>query len=380
MVIGVMLLSASTSVFALPNLNTDRNGNLCEKKHSFEYNYNFIYDKEMEIGETYDLRISFSIFGSKVTRKPYKVSVKIIPDGFKLSKDYFSLSEGDEIINLIPTKPNPRLSIKTTLILDGDTKKHRGYRATYRDKFKLNDFSITMEENSSPSTFGTIDGDNMMSKITKFDSKEIIKTTHVMPDKINKNINVKVIEPSEISWYIVRIMGIIAYVFLSLSILIAILRRINSNKFSFFLKYHCDISYLAIIFTFLHVINILGDKYEWSLGFTDLFWFDFSSKIRIMLSLGIISFYLMILIIFTSISSKIIRFLKYKNWHFVHLSSYLMYIFVIIHSLFLGTDLDASNLSNPLTLITFTIFWGFTTLNLVLLIVVGVIKVSDVEK
>ena len=77
---------------ALPNADTERSGNLCERAHSFQYNYKFEYPSTMEIGKTYDLKITFTLSGSAVTRNPYSGTVKINTTGFDVSETSYEIS------------------------------------------------------------------------------------------------------------------------------------------------------------------------------------------------------------------------------------------------------------------------------------------------
>ncbi|KXB04455.1 hypothetical protein AKJ50_02370 [candidate division MSBL1 archaeon SCGC-AAA382A13] len=173
--------------------------------------------------------------------------------------------------------------------------------------------------------------------------------------------------PSETTWYIVRFMGILAYAFLSLTVMIALLRKLNLNRFDKLVGYHHDISYLAVIFSFLHVMNTIWENYMWRLDIGEIFWVNFSSRINTFISLGVISFYLMVVVESTSILERIKNYLNQKNWYFTHLLSYLVYIFVVIHSLFLGTDIAYLNFEGIFTILGSIIFWSFLTLNSILI-------------
>lgn len=162
-------------------------------------------------------------------------------------------------------------------------------------------------------------------------------------------------------------MGILAYVFLSLTIMIAILRKLNLNRFSELIGHHHDISYLAVIFSFLHAMNTIWEDYMWRLDIGEIFWIDFSSRTNILISFGIISFYLMIIVESTSIFERVKNYIERKNWYFTHLLSYLIYIFVIIHSLFLGTDVVYMNFEGVFKILGSTIFWSFLAINLALI-------------
>jgi DMSO/TMAO reductase YedYZ heme-binding membrane subunit len=357
---AVILLLNPAGVWALPSSNTDRSGNLCERKHNFSYNYNFTYPQKMEVGKSYDLQMAFTLSGSEVAKNPPKVTAQIVATGLEVSETSVSL-ESKKKIQIKPLVEKPSLSVKTVLILNGNTGQHRGYKATYQDTFKLENFSVATVQSPAPAAIQKTEEPTV---IAKTDVKEVTETVSITEGEINQDIDVQVKEPSKISWYLVRGLGLVAYLFLALSVLVALMRKISPAKFSFLINRHCDIAYLAIIFSFLHLINNLWDKYEWSLELKDLFWVDFSSQTRIMLSLGVIAFYLMLLVVMTSISPKIMQFLKYKKWHFVHLFSYGLYIFVVIHAFFLGTDLDFAGWRDTVTFVSLATFWGFLIINL----------------
>lgn len=353
--LAFLLLVIMPLALALPSSTTQVSGNDCRMFHNVQYSYNFNYNKNMTIGQEYDLDISFSIVRSTVTQLPFTVNVQIVPSGFTLSEKSFFLQSTTKTVKIIPTSNNPSLNIKTTLNLDGNTNPHRGYSASYSDNFQLSEFSINNK--------------NVQSSITnqKTDIKEINKTVLVGSNKVDTRIDVTNLEPSKIPWYIVRATGIIAYILLALSVMLGLLRKVKPSFARSFCKHHCDISYLALILSVFHMVNNLIDNYRWSLKIKDLIWFNFSSRIHILLSLGVIAFYLMIIVVFTSVSPKIIAKIKYKKWYWIHISSYLLYVFVIIHSLLLGTDLVYGNPINFLSVISRIIFFSFIAVNTVLL-------------
>ncbi|MBS1266282.1 MAG: hypothetical protein MAG795_00249 [Candidatus Woesearchaeota archaeon] len=171
----LILFIMPVSVLALPNSDTSKSGDVCEREHSFNYNYNFNYDKELEINKEYQLELSFSISGSKITRNPYKVSIELEPNGFELSQNSISLSQGNKIIGITPIKKDASIIVNTKLVLDGDASQHRGYKATYKDKFTLDQFFIY-----EPKT---------KSKNTKSNNLSIVpfQTYHIQYLRINKS-------------------------------------------------------------------------------------------------------------------------------------------------------------------------------------------------
>jgi len=140
-------------------------------------------------------------------------------------------------------------------------------------------------------------------------------------------------------WYVSRASGLVAFlllyisIFLGLTLRVPLLRKIFSPVYS--MKIHCWISVQALFFAFIHAISLIFDKW---LGFrlVDLF-VPFASKYQPNLTaLGVLGFYLMIIMIATSYGKK---FISHKIWRGVHFANIVLYIIVFIHALYLGTDL-----------------------------------------
>ncbi len=238
----------------------------------------------------------------------------------------------------------------------------------YFDNFELSDFSIypkgAVPEGELPE--GATDGTASSSTTTVSDDKTINKTTATEGGMTTTDFEVNRNAPSPAPWYIVRITGMIAYVLLSLSVIFGILRKLNPKRFGRLCSLHCDVSYLALIFAFLHGINNIVDKYMWNLGLKDVFWVSFGAKNSNLISIGVIAFYIMLAVTISSVSPKIISFMKRKRWYVLHLASYAAFLIVVLHSVMLGTDLDPTNLGDPLTLISSFIFWDFFAITAVL--------------
>lgn len=143
---------------------------------------------------------------------------------------------------------------------------------------------------------------------------------------------------SSLPWYVARAAGLTAYGLMFFIIILGtgmttsyIYRYINPVKAWVIHKYLS----LALGLTLLaHMIALSLDKF---INFT---WFDilipFSSNYKpLFLSAGIIAFYLLLAIIFTSLFFR----LKYKkSWRGVHYAVYPLFIFSFGHGLYIGTD------------------------------------------
>lgn len=148
------------------------------------------------------------------------------------------------------------------------------------------------------------------------------------------------------AWYAARSGGLLAFlllylsVFLGLAIRTPILKKIIKPVYS--CRPHCWISLQALIFAFLHGFSLIFDKYL-GFGLKDVF-IPWSSKFSPnLLALGIIGFYLIIVLV---ISSYLRKFIPNGIWRFLHSLNVILYIFVLIHALYLGTDLKVPVLRN----------------------------------
>lgn len=149
-------------------------------------------------------------------------------------------------------------------------------------------------------------------------------------------------------WYLTRSSALIGYmlllisIFLGLSIKIPILNRMVKPIYSY--RIHCWISLQALIFSLIHGLSLLGDKYvNFSLGniFIPYFPQNGGEVNANFLALGIISFYLMIILVVTSYFRGNI---SHSLWRAIHFLNVGLFVIVFIHSLYLGTDLQSGML------------------------------------
>lgn len=167
----------------------------------------------------------------------------------------------------------------------------------------------------------------------------------------NANIQQIALPPIEIvetpwAWYISRVTALIGFLLLYISILLGVSIRIPfMNKiFSplYSLKAHCWISFQATLLAFIHGISLIFDKF---IGFTwkDVFIPMNTTFQPVFVFLGIISFYLMIILTATSYGK---RYLNHKFWRYLHSFNVFLYVISVIHALRLGTDLREGILRN----------------------------------
>ncbi len=84
----------------------------------------------------------------------------------------------------------------------------------------------------------------------------------------------------------------------------------------------------------IHILSLLYDKFI-NFKIFDILIPFYSAYKPLYLSLGIIGFYLLLIIIFTSL---LIRLKLPRFWRATHYLVYVLFIFSIVHGIFLGTD------------------------------------------
>lgn len=145
-------------------------------------------------------------------------------------------------------------------------------------------------------------------------------------------------DQSQVTWYITRSAGLMAYILLWLSTAwgLAVPSHILDGKLqgAFTFEFHQFISLLAIFFTMAHIGVLLVDQYA---PFTIVqILFPFVSDYRpIWVGIGILSFYLILLVTVTFYMRGRIGM---KAFRAIHLLSLISFLGAGIHGLFAGTD------------------------------------------
>lgn len=173
------------------------------------------------------------------------------------------------------------------------------------------------------------------------------------------------------AWYVSRSSGLLAFallylsMFLGLTIRIPSLRKLFAPLYS--LQWHCFIALQATAIALLHGVVLVFDKFT-GFNLVDVL-VPFSSKFEPgLVALGILGFYLMIMLTITSYARKT---LSYNFWRVLHFTNIGLYVIVFIHALYLGTDLKIPTVR--------FIFLGANLL-LALLIVLNIIARTQAKK
>lgn len=139
-------------------------------------------------------------------------------------------------------------------------------------------------------------------------------------------------------WEMIRASGLIAYVLLSVSMIVGIAVRIRAldwlMKRAWVLEGHQTLSVLALVFTGGHMVFTLMNHY---LPFTVLqILIPFASGWRpVAMALGIVGFYLLAVL---TLSSWLRPVIGQKTWRTIHYSGFACWVAALAHGVFSGSD------------------------------------------
>jgi sulfoxide reductase heme-binding subunit YedZ len=138
-------------------------------------------------------------------------------------------------------------------------------------------------------------------------------------------------------WYMIRATGTVAYLMLYFSVIIGLysqVQKMRKQKVTITLHLHEVLSNWAFILVCGHLGFLLIDSYI-SFNWTEvLIPFQTSYK-PLPMALGIFSLYFLIM---TFITSKARKKIGYQRWRKLHALNPILYCFVTIHGLLIGTD------------------------------------------
>ncbi len=139
-------------------------------------------------------------------------------------------------------------------------------------------------------------------------------------------------------WFVARSSGIIAWALLTLSVCWGLLlsTRLLSRRVSpaWLLDLHRHLGGLAVVFTGIHLVGLVADSYV-TFGWAELFIPMASTWKPGAVAFGVVAFYLLLAIEFTSLA---MRRLPRSVWRWVHRSSFVLFGFATYHGIAAGTD------------------------------------------
>jgi hypothetical protein len=165
------------------------------------------------------------------------------------------------------------------------------------------------------------------------------------------------------AWYLARASALVGFlllfisIFMGLAIRTPILNRLIKPLYSY--SIHCWISLQALIFAALHGTVLLFDKFI-HLNLKNIFvpfYLLAADQLAIIdpkfLAMGILAFYIMLLLV---ASSYLRRFISYWLWRAIHFLNIGLYVIVFLHALYLGTDLKSGTNREVFILANFFLF------------------------
>ena len=151
------------------------------------------------------------------------------------------------------------------------------------------------------------------------------------------------------AWYVSRAAGIIGFVFLWLTIILGLsirnpwLKKIIGPIYSF--DFHCFTAVAAVFWSLVHGTSLLFDKII-GFGVKNVLIPFFSQTTLVdvrLLALGIIAFWLMVVM---AVTSYLRAHMSHWLWRALHFMNPLAFIFIVIHGYKIGTDMKNIYISN----------------------------------
>jgi predicted ferric reductase len=172
--------------------------------------------------------------------------------------------------------------------------------------------------------------------------------------------NASIMSSSRATWYLMRGLGITAYILLTFSVLWGLalstraVRPWSPGPLSMLI--HATISWTALIFGMVHGLLLLFDGY-YHYSITNIL-IPFNGPYRpVAVGLGIIGFWILVVITPSFALHK--RLVSYRAWKTLHYLSYVAFLLITAHGLTAGTD--ASRIGFRL------LFFGSLFLSMILL-------------
>lgn len=145
-------------------------------------------------------------------------------------------------------------------------------------------------------------------------------------------------------WYMIRATGLVAYLLLYLSVIIGLYSQVQKKrkqKVTASLFLHESLSNWALYLVVGHVGFLLIDSYI-SLQWLEIL-IPFNTDYKPWpMALGSLSLYFLIM---TMVTSKARKKIGYQKWRKLHALNPILYIFVTIHGLLIGTDIQGAVLA-----------------------------------
>jgi sulfoxide reductase heme-binding subunit YedZ len=172
--------------------------------------------------------------------------------------------------------------------------------------------------------------------------------------------NASIMTNSRATWYLMRGLGITAYILLTFSVLWGLALSTSAVKpwspGPLSMLIHATISWTALVFGMIHGLLLLFDRY-YTYHITNIL-IPFNGPYRpAAVGLGIIGFWILAVVTPSFALRK--RLFSYRTWKLLHYMSYVAFLLITAHGLTAGTD--ASRIGFRL------LFFGSLFLSMILL-------------
>lgn len=139
------------------------------------------------------------------------------------------------------------------------------------------------------------------------------------------------------SWHIIRWMGFMAFFFFTMSLAYGMLGRFKKfkKKKALFNWIHISSSWAGVLTVLVHMLTLLINHYQ-PYKVVEIFIPFASHYMRVASALGIIAFFLVLLVVFTS--DVLMSKLKRTTWKTIHVLVFPSWLFMLAHSIWMGTD------------------------------------------
>lgn len=148
------------------------------------------------------------------------------------------------------------------------------------------------------------------------------------------------------TWYISRASGLMGFALLYLSIFLGLTIRVPFLRKAFAPLYamqaHCWIAFQATLFALIHAVILMFDKFI-NFSLLDIFIPYASSFEPGLIALGILGFYLMVILTASSYARK---YMSQKLWRALHFMNIILYGSVVAHAYLLGSDMKNEIIGN----------------------------------
>lgn len=152
------------------------------------------------------------------------------------------------------------------------------------------------------------------------------------------------------AWYLSRASALVGFfllyisIFLGLSIRTPFLNQMIKPVYSY--RAHCWISLQALFFVAVHGISLLFDNYlnfNWGNIFIPFYPQEEILADPVFLALGVVAFYIMLILI---VSSYLKKYIGQAFWRAIHFLNIGLYAISLVHALSLGTDMKNETVRN----------------------------------